>query len=517
MVGPVINIGPQGSGRYQIPDYSPIASSMANVGGHIAQGLGNLGQGIQRGREQDALAEFNKVLWSQGPQAAMAGSDGNLSDDALKSLGLWGQMNPGQGEPEPDKWINLMDPSSNTYRNVIEGSDEHRQLAGQGWGMAGDMSRTTPDDDRTSFQKDFEYLQSMNPGLTPEQYWDMRRGPGTIINTGDEAPGVPPISATYDPNHPNIELDTGYIFDFDPVTNEINRDERGLPIQIPKPGGKIDSAPPSEAEVKVANVTERANFSLQVLAEPGENGEPLFNVLAHPAQSIAYERGGIIGNYYVSEDYQRAKNAGDTLIESTLRLATGAAAPEHEVKNYANSFLPRPGDKPGTIEQKYQQLVLAGNIAQAVSTSMPNATPEERMAAFNQALEVSQQPGAAPAGQAAPTPTPQATPQAAPPVPETPAPPPTPSVPVESSPPADGAAGQADFNVASIADSLAQNPAQLAELAKTITEEQRAALSAELRRREKEFQERSTAAAAQLSSEKPHEPSFITQAIDWLF
>ncbi|MCY4608806.1 MAG: hypothetical protein OXD40_09450 [bacterium] len=39
MVGPVVSIGPQGSSRYQTPDYSPITTGLGNLGAGLAQAL----------------------------------------------------------------------------------------------------------------------------------------------------------------------------------------------------------------------------------------------------------------------------------------------------------------------------------------------------------------------------------------------------------------------------------------------------------------------------------------------
>ncbi|WP_067002823.1 hypothetical protein [Mesorhizobium sp. WSM3873] len=80
------------------------------------------------------------------------------------------------------------------------------------------------------------------------------------------------------------------------------------------------------------------------------------------------------GNGMLSENYQKASNAGRLFLQSVLRLDSGAAIPPAEEAQYGDVFLPRPGDKPGTLKQKR----LARNLAfQGVQSGM---TPDQILA-----------------------------------------------------------------------------------------------------------------------------------------
>lgn len=75
-----------------------------------------------------------------------------------------------------------------------------------------------------------------------------------------------------------------------------------------------------------------------------------------------------LGNYLKSEDYQVAQNAGREFLASILRKDTGAAVTPSEEKLYGDIFLPRPGDKPATIERKRQARAVA---LAAIEAGMP--------------------------------------------------------------------------------------------------------------------------------------------------
>lgn len=112
------------------------------------------------------------------------------------------------------------------------------------------------------------------------------------------------------------------------------------------------------------------------------------------------------GNGILSENYQKASNAGRLFLQSVLRLDSGAAIPPAEEAQYGDVFLPRPGDKPGTLEQKR----LARNLAfQGVQSGMtPDqilATGRAVLAAQNAVLGATTAPPAPPATTAAPAST----------------------------------------------------------------------------------------------------------------
>lgn len=75
-----------------------------------------------------------------------------------------------------------------------------------------------------------------------------------------------------------------------------------------------------------------------------------------------------LGNYLRSEDYQVASNAGKEFLASILRKDTGAAVTPSEEQLYGDIFLPRPGDKPATLDRKRQARTLA---LEAIKAGMP--------------------------------------------------------------------------------------------------------------------------------------------------
>lgn len=88
----------------------------------------------------------------------------------------------------------------------------------------------------------------------------------------------------------------------------------------------------------------RAEGALPVIDE-------LENSLLSLGENVA-ENAGVIGNYLQSEDYQKARNAGREFLASILRKDTGAAVTPSEEELYGQMYLPKPGDKPGTVAQK---------------------------------------------------------------------------------------------------------------------------------------------------------------------
>lgn len=90
------------------------------------------------------------------------------------------------------------------------------------------------------------------------------------------------------------------------------------------------------------------NRGLQAL----ETFDPVSAAYASGMDQIASRVPG--GNYVVSEDFQRAKQAGDNFLTSILRKDTGAAITNQEQDIYGRVFLPQPGDKPAVLAQKQE-------------------------------------------------------------------------------------------------------------------------------------------------------------------
>lgn len=120
-----------------------------------------------------------------------------------------------------------------------------------------------------------------------------------------------------------------------------------------------------------AKLTE-ANSKDTVYATRASGALPQIDRLEQSLLSFGeYAAGAIpmgLGNYLQSEDYQVASNAGKEFLASILRKDTGAAVTPSEEQMYGDIFLPRPGDKPATLERKRTARALA---LEAIKAGMP--------------------------------------------------------------------------------------------------------------------------------------------------
>lgn len=121
----------------------------------------------------------------------------------------------------------------------------------------------------------------------------------------------------------------------------------------------------------------------------------------------------VLGNFMQSEDYQVARDAGREFLASILRKDTGAAVTASEEQMYGDMFLPRPGDKPQTIEMKRQRRALA---VEAIKAGMPQQALDNMLTALTTAGNPGGAGGPAsePAGPAAPAMSTPAGPQSQP-------------------------------------------------------------------------------------------------------
>lgn len=78
----------------------------------------------------------------------------------------------------------------------------------------------------------------------------------------------------------------------------------------------------------------------------------------------------LVGNYAKSEDFQKAEQAGKEFLAAILRKDTGAAVTNSEEDMYGAMYLPRPGDKPGVLDQKK---AARGRALKAIELGIPPA------------------------------------------------------------------------------------------------------------------------------------------------
>ena len=138
----------------------------------------------------------------------------------------------------------------------------------------------------------------------------------------------------------------------------------------------------NEGESKAMETAERVAFGMDVLGSPDDEGKPLFSKLASESNNLA-DAVPIFGNYMVSPSYQKAENALRETGQAILRLETGAAAPPHEVTDIMKRYRPRPGDDESTVRQKWDSLRNRYEIAKrrAGAGYTPARTPPPAAAA----------------------------------------------------------------------------------------------------------------------------------------
>jgi hypothetical protein len=116
--------------------------------------------------------------------------------------------------------------------------------------------------------------------------------------------------------------------------------DRKFDIGHPMPqqdGGKM-----TEFSNKAALVYPRAAEAAALLDPFFDSGVPAVSLLGRAT----------FGQYGVDAKTQRANQAAETISSAILRLESGAAISEHEVKEYAKQFLPQPGDSKELLKQK---------------------------------------------------------------------------------------------------------------------------------------------------------------------
>lgn len=120
-------------------------------------------------------------------------------------------------------------------------------------------------------------------------------------------------------------------------------------------GGK----PLTEGQSKDAVFVTRANNALPTI---DKYEQALLSLGENVAGNIPY------GNFLQSEEYQVARDAGREFLATVLRKDTGAAVTPSEEAMYGDMLLPRPGDKPATIEMKRRRRAVA---VAAIEAGMP--------------------------------------------------------------------------------------------------------------------------------------------------
>jgi hypothetical protein len=84
----------------------------------------------------------------------------------------------------------------------------------------------------------------------------------------------------------------------------------------------------------------------------------------------------VVGNMMLSPEEQSAASAAETVSSAILRLESGAAISEHEVKEYAKQFLPQIGDSEQVRAEKRSRLMTQlERMRQAAAPTMSHDAP----------------------------------------------------------------------------------------------------------------------------------------------
>lgn len=118
---------------------------------------------------------------------------------------------------------------------------------------------------------------------------------------------------------------------------------------FPAPVGNNGLIPLTEPKVttdekKAMTFADRMTASGALIDQNGTAGESLVDTgLSHIP---------VVGNYLVSEDYQKLDQARRDFINAQLRRESGAVISPEEFDNARRQYFPQPGDSPATVEQK---------------------------------------------------------------------------------------------------------------------------------------------------------------------
>lgn len=150
------------------------------------------------------------------------------------------------------------------------------------------------------------------------------------------------------------------------------------PVGGPQPaqqGGNIPITGPkySEDMRKAGGFAMRADEADRTVSQP--------NITAAGASMGQHARAAApfgLGNYLVSDDYQKFDQAQRDFINAVLRRESGAAISESEFQNARQQYFPQPGDGPDVIQQKARNRQLAVQSLRESADPVPslNGSPK---------------------------------------------------------------------------------------------------------------------------------------------
>ena len=138
----------------------------------------------------------------------------------------------------------------------------------------------------------------------------------------------------------------------------------GAPAIVPGVSPPKSDKPLTESQAKAAAFASQMLSGEQAFLSAGTDGAKLSDqVQTRVAQGA--------GNFVVSKEAQKARQAQEQWAEAYLRFKTGAAATEGEVVRNVRTFFPQPGDGPDVVAQKAQMRKQAAHDVKIAAGNAP--------------------------------------------------------------------------------------------------------------------------------------------------
>lgn len=335
----------------------------------------------------DALGSFQK-----GQQSQMAANRFNRqeAEAALQTIGSMAMGVMGgslDGKPNPERWeqaLNLLESKGMDVGQYRGRADLAPIIARGSLSTMQQLQNARSDQEMELAMRRFDETVRQNAisNSMARERLDLEQRKVSMPSAPDletlygEDGGQ--YKAYYDPSNPNAD-ENGY------VQVGGSKPPPGTQVRM-NPDGTFEFQqgsglkPLTEGQSKDTVFATRAEGALPTIDQYGDE-------LTSAPQNVAERFPG--GNYVLSEEYQKASQAGKEFLQAILRKDTGAAITKEETAEYGSVYLPQPGDKEGTLEQKRQSRQRA---LDAIKAGMPPQAILAQEKALGKASEEAEKP-----------------------------------------------------------------------------------------------------------------------------
>ena len=274
------------------------------------QGIDQAYRGAMRSPQQLAMAA------NGGPTNAAAQAAPNMAPGIDQNALIQGLM-----QADPQSAYQMLQPKPADYKVV------GNALLRVGPGGVKEAYRAPEKPDLPSAVREYEYAKNQGYGGSFQQFQLEQRRAGassTSVSYGSPVAGVDAKG--------------------NPVFFQPSKDG-GAPSIVQGVAPAKTDKPLTESQAKAAAFASQMLSAEQALGGAGTNGANLGDqVQTRIAQGA--------GNFVVSPEAQKARQAQEQWAEAFLRFKTGAAATEGEVLRNVRTYFPQPGDKAEVVAQK---------------------------------------------------------------------------------------------------------------------------------------------------------------------